>query len=138
MEATEDAHIAQALAGICRRALLELSFKDRSRDRATRALGILRSFIEVHVPLGDATRALVEPVVGEGASWDAEAVALALGRTEGYPYFLQEFGKVRWARPRHRTVRCETASSNVGFAMRRGTANSPSRYPCSTSTSAGR
>ncbi|TPW16293.1 MAG: AAA ATPase [Acidimicrobiaceae bacterium] len=207
LEATEDIRLPTALAGITRRVLLELSLKERSKDRARRALGVLRSFIKVHVPLGDAgtltidfesypgqadsgqldgdlaglftelgetaraagvgvlitideiqylpraelsalivglhrisqlglpvlvtgaglpslpglagearsyaerlftyvnigtldppdaRRALVQPVEDEGASWHAEAIDLALRDTEGYPYFLQEFGKQAW------------------------------------------
>jgi hypothetical protein len=35
-----------------RRVLLELSVLARARDRVSRALGVLRSFIKVHVPMG--------------------------------------------------------------------------------------
>jgi hypothetical protein len=206
-EATDDVQAATALAGLARRVLLELSLRERSKDRAKRALGVLRSFIKVHVPLGDAgtlaidfeprpgqadtgqldgdlagvlielgetareagggvlitidevqylartdfaalivglhrvsqlglpllvagaglpslpglagearsyaerlfsfvaigsldtpdaTRALVGPVEAEGMGWEPAAVARALEDTEGYPYFLQEFGKQAW------------------------------------------
>lgn len=207
LEATEDIRIATALATVARRALLELSLKERSKERARRALAVLRSFIKVHVPLGeagsltidldphhgssdsgqldvdlaavfielgeaakeggvgilitideiqylprpqlsalivalhrvsqlglpvlvagaglpslqglagearsyaerlftyanigplvpnDARRALVEPVTAEGGAWHPDALARALKDTEGYPYFLQEFGKQAW------------------------------------------
>jgi hypothetical protein len=44
----------------------------------------------------DAARALVEPASDEGATWDEEALERILELTEGYPYFIQEFGKQTW------------------------------------------
>ena len=44
----------------------------------------------------DARRALVGPVVEEGSEWDPGAVDRVIAQTEGYPYFLQEFGKQAW------------------------------------------
>jgi hypothetical protein len=44
----------------------------------------------------DAERALSEPAEEEGVSWHREALDLILTRTQGYPYFLQEFGKQTW------------------------------------------
>jgi AAA ATPase domain len=207
LEATEDIKIATALATLCRRVLLELSMKERAKERARKALGSLRSFVKVHVPLGDAgtlsvdfealpgradsgdldgdlaglfmevgetaraansgvlftidelqylsradlsalivglhrvsqrglplliagaglpslpglagearsyaerlftyvsigslnsddaRRALSQPVEDEGASWQPAAIDRILDETEGYPYFLQEFGKQAW------------------------------------------
>lgn len=207
VEATDDIRIATAMAGLSRRVLLELSVKERAKDRALRALGALRSFIKVHVPAGDAgtlvidfearpgpadtgeldgdlsglfvelgetardaatgvlltvdeiqylgrrelsalivglhrvsqlglpillagaglpslpglagearsyaerlfsyvdiaslspadaRTALVEPAHSEGAEWAPDAVARMIAVTEGYPYFLQEFGKQAW------------------------------------------
>lgn len=207
LEATEDVEIATAIASLTRRVLLELSVGERAKDRASRALGVLRSFMKVHVPMGDTgtmildfeerpgkadsgqldgdlsglfvelgeaardagtgvlftvdeiqylskkelaalivglhrvsqlalpvlvvgaglpslpglagearsyaerlftfvdigaldaedgRRALVEPVEAEGASWSEDAVDRILELTEGYPYFLQEFGKQAW------------------------------------------
>ncbi len=207
LEATDDVRAARAIATLTRRILLELSLKERSRDRARRALGVLRSFVKVHVPAGDAgslvidfearpgradsgeldsdlgelftelgdtagdagtgvlftvdeiqylsrhdlsalivglhrvsqrglpvllagaglpslpglagearsyaerlfryvdvgtlgasdaRRALVQPVEDEGATWEPGAVDAVITATEGYPYFLQEFGKQSW------------------------------------------
>ena len=207
LEATEDVHVAAAVATLSRRALLELSMTERAKDRARRALGVLRSFVKIHVPAGDAgtltidfaeqpgpadsgqldgdlsglfvelgetardagtgllltideiqylgrselaalilglhrvsqlalpvlvagaglpslpglagearsyaerlfayvdigslsesdaRRALVGPVEDEGASWTDDAVERVLEETEGYPYFLQEYGKQSW------------------------------------------
>lgn len=49
-------------------------------------------------PLKDhqATAALVNPAREEGVDFDPEALALIIRKTEGYPYFLQEWGKHAW------------------------------------------
>lgn len=207
LEVAEDADLATALALLARRALLDLSTKERAKDRARRALGALRCFVRVHVPtaegqrltidfaeqpgkadsglldsdlaglfcelgetaadagtgvlftidelqylprkqfaaliLGlhrisqlalpvlvagaglpslpglagearsyaerlftyvdigslsdpDATTALVGPVESEEAGWMPDAVERVIAETQGYPYFLQEFGKHAW------------------------------------------
>ncbi len=207
LEVTEDTHVAGAVANVARRVLLALSAKERMKARAYSALGVVRTFVKVHVPTGDggaltidleprpgladsgdldgdlggvfkevgetaragqtgvlftidelqylsrselgslivglhrvsqlalpllvagaglpslpglagearsyaerlfsyvevdslshddARRALVEPVEDERASWDPTAVDQVITRTEGYPYFLQEFGKQAW------------------------------------------
>jgi len=207
IEATEDTRVAGAVATLARRVLLELSVKERVKDRARAGLGALRTFVKVHVPTGDggaltidleprpgladsgdldgdlgsvfrevgetaaagrtgvlftidelqylskselgalivglhrvsqlglpllvagaglpslpglagearsyaerlfsyvdvgslgdddARRALVEPVEEEGSEWDPGAVDRVIAQTEGYPYFLQEFGKQAW------------------------------------------
>ena len=210
LEATEDTRVAGAVATLARRVLLELSLKERVKDRAHSALGALRTFVKVHVPTGDggaltidlelatgladsgdldgdlggvfkevgetaaswpdpgapltidelqdpsrnelgvldrrappgvaarsaaarcrrwpaipprpgrrgrvlpaerlfsyvevdsldrqtdAGRVLAEPVESEGAAWEADAVEQVIAHTEGYPYFLQEFGKQAW------------------------------------------
>ena len=44
----------------------------------------------------DATRALVEPIKKAGAAITPEAVQAILNITEGYPYFLQEWGYHTW------------------------------------------
>lgn len=50
-------------------------------------------------PLGDAParEALVTPARGQGVRWEDEAVRHVLAYTEGYPYFLQEYGRRAWA-----------------------------------------
>jgi hypothetical protein len=75
LEATEDVRVARALAGVARRALLEMSVMERSKDRARRALGVLRSFVKVHVPLGDAGTLTIdlEPQPGRADSGDLDA-----------------------------------------------------------------
>lgn len=71
LEVTEEVLLADALAAVTRRMLLELSVKERSRERARRALGVLRSFIKVHVPMGDSGGSLtidLEPQPGPADS----------------------------------------------------------------------
>lgn len=43
-----------------------------------------------------ATEALVEPALSEGVSFEGGAVEHVLAYTEGYPYFLQEYGRAAW------------------------------------------
>jgi hypothetical protein len=44
----------------------------------------------------EAERALVEPAERLEVSFEKEAVAAVIDYTEGYPYFLQEYGNVLW------------------------------------------
>lgn len=44
----------------------------------------------------EAEAALVEPAEAEGARWHPEALEKVVAATEGYPYFLQEFGRQSW------------------------------------------
>lgn len=44
----------------------------------------------------DAAEAIVRPVLNEGAQIEEEAVQLIIEKTQGYPYFLQEWGKHTW------------------------------------------
>lgn len=53
------------------------------------------------VPVGrldddDARDALIVPASREGVAFDPEAVSEVLRETDGYPYFLQEWGKHSW------------------------------------------
>lgn len=48
------------------------------------------------LPLDEAEQALVEPARLEGVSFTPAAVKRVLSYTEGYPYFLQEFGRAAW------------------------------------------
>jgi AAA ATPase domain len=54
LEGTDEMRVASAIAAVSRRVLLELSLGERAKERSRRALGVLRSFIKVHVPLGEA------------------------------------------------------------------------------------
>lgn len=44
----------------------------------------------------DARDAIVRPAENEGAEVLDEAVDLIIEKTQGYPYFLQEWGKHAW------------------------------------------
>lgn len=43
-----------------------------------------------------AAAALEEPVRGQGVEWSPDAVARVIALAEGYPYFLQEYGREIW------------------------------------------
>ena len=45
---------------------------------------------------GDAERAIREPILGEGADIETAALAAIVEETQGYPYFLQEWGSHAW------------------------------------------
>lgn len=49
-------------------------------------------------PLGEleSHQALVDPARDQGVSWGAAAAETVLGAAEGYPYFLQEYGRAAW------------------------------------------
>lgn len=207
LEANEEFRFARSMAGLSRRAVLEMSVTERVKDRARSAMGAVRGFVKVHVPAGDgatltldfdprpgvadsghldadltdllvevgevaqdagtgilltideiqylskaelgtlivalhrisqlalpllvagaglpslpglagearsyaerlftyvdvgslsaadAVLALTGPTEDEGATWDDDAAALLVEHTEGYPYFIQEFGKQTW------------------------------------------
>ena len=44
----------------------------------------------------EARRAILKPALEEGVEYTPEAVAAILEKTQGYPYFLQEWGKHSW------------------------------------------
>lgn len=44
----------------------------------------------------ESRKALVEPAAAEDAAFEPEAVDLIIEKTQGYPYFLQEWGKHSW------------------------------------------
>lgn len=48
------------------------------------------------LPLVPAADALIEPARLEGVEYELEAVAAIVEYTEGYPYFIQEFGRAVW------------------------------------------
>ena len=45
---------------------------------------------------GAAFAALVDPAAGEGVAWDQDALRHVVTATDGYPYFLQQFGQETW------------------------------------------
>ena len=48
------------------------------------------------LPDDAATAAIVEPARAEGIEYEAGAVEMIVEYTEGYPYFLQEYGRAVW------------------------------------------
>ena len=44
----------------------------------------------------EAGAALATPAEAEHVMWQPDALSLVIKKTEGYPYFLQEFGKQTW------------------------------------------
>ena len=48
------------------------------------------------LPREAAVQAIEEPAKAEGVTFDAEAVDFILAYSEGYPYFIQEFGRAAW------------------------------------------
>ena len=87
VEATEDIRIASAMATLARRVLLEMSVKERAKDRAHRALGALRSFIKVHVPTGGGSTLIIDFEAQPGRAdsgeldGDLSAVFVEVGET---------------------------------------------------------
>ena len=51
-----------------------------------------------------AVQALVEPARGEGVAFTDEAVERILTYTEGYPYFIQEYGRAVWNVAEHSPI----------------------------------
>ena len=48
------------------------------------------------LPGDEAARALIDPASNLGVEYDASAVEAIVAYTEGYPYFLQEYGYIVW------------------------------------------
>lgn len=48
------------------------------------------------LPIGAAAEALTEPARSEGVTFEPDAVGDIVTYTDGYPYFIQEFGRAVW------------------------------------------
>jgi hypothetical protein len=48
------------------------------------------------LPESAARDALIQPAMQQGVSWDEDGVAEVMAYTEGYPYFIQEYGRRAW------------------------------------------
>ena len=48
------------------------------------------------LPDGEARAAVVEPARAEGVEYEVEAVERIIEYTQGYPYFIQEYGRAAW------------------------------------------
>jgi hypothetical protein len=62
--------------------------------------------------------ALVVPAEKEGATFDDGAIEKIVGFTEGYPYFLQEYGKHVWNLAQGPTITVEDAEAAVRHVQR--------------------
>jgi hypothetical protein len=90
------------------------------------------------LPDDQAREALVVPAADEHVSWEDAALARVLLATQGYPYFLQEFGKQAWdaaggphvitADDVARSIPVATAELDDGFfRVRTGRTSDPER-----------
>ena len=57
----------------------------------------------------DAREALAEPAARNGAGYDDDAIEFIVDYTQGYPYFIQEYGKAAWDLAVGPTVRLDEA-----------------------------
>jgi hypothetical protein len=57
-----------------------------------------------------ARQALAEPAERRGVRFEPEALAVVIEQTEGYPYFLQEYGSALWNQIEEPVVTAEGAS----------------------------
>jgi hypothetical protein len=67
----------------------------------------------------DATLALVQPALEEGAEWQDAAVEVVLEASDGYPYFIQQFGQSTWDVARDSTISQEDATIGVRLGRER-------------------
>ncbi|MBS1848219.1 MAG: AAA family ATPase [Actinobacteria bacterium] len=87
LEVSDDTDIAKAIATLARRSLLEMSRTKRAAERAKRALGALRSFVKVHVPMSDGTTLTIDldprPGVADSGDLDVDlgGIFTELGET---------------------------------------------------------
>ena len=66
----------------------------------------------------DAAEAIATPAAVEGVLWDDAAVNLIVERTQGYPYFLQEFAKQAWdAAPGPDRIRLPDVRASLGVTL---------------------
>jgi len=75
----------------------------------------LYAYTEITQLHDDAARqALARPAAGEHVTWDDDAVSYVVTETQGYPYFLQEYGQATWDAAKGRTLTYDDA--RVGAA----------------------
>ncbi len=61
------------------------------------------------LPEDEAARALIDPALNLGVTYEAGAVEAIVEYTEGYPYFLQEYGYIVWDLSGHDAISREEA-----------------------------
>lgn len=69
------------------------------------------------LPSGPARRALAEPAADESVAWTSRALDEAVAATEGYPYFLQEWGKHAWDVAEGEAIRLEDVRGATSLAV---------------------
>lgn len=67
----------------------------------------------------DAARAIRLPIQSEGAAIEADAVAAIVELTEGYPYFIQEWGYVSWNTADASPITKKHVDAASGLALQR-------------------
>ncbi len=67
----------------------------------------------------DAIKALADPVISEGAAFTDEALEQIIETTEGYPYFLQEWGYQAWNLSSSMTIDLNVVNDATREAIRR-------------------
>ena len=89
-------------------------------------LGEAKSYAErmfAHPEIGslsrpDAREAIAAPALDEGVRWNEDALSSVVERTEGYPYFLQEFGKQTWdLAPGSEVITLEDVQSSIDVTL---------------------
>lgn len=83
---------------------LPIGFLGAGLPKILRIASEIKSYAErlfefVHIDTlkkADAIKALTEPAVQQGVFYEDDAVEQILNVTEGYPYFIQEYGKQVW------------------------------------------
>ncbi|UUZ66308.1 ATP-binding protein (plasmid) [Polaromonas sp. P1-6] len=75
------------------------------------------------LPEADATKALQDPVVHAGESFDADAIAEIFRLTMGYPYFLQEWGYQAWNHAQASPISLQVVRETSGLVSTRLDAN---------------
>lgn len=69
------------------------------------------------LPLAAARDALVKPIEKEGASVAEAAIKYIFAQTQGYPYFLQEWGKLMWDCARKSPITKKDAETATTLAV---------------------
>ncbi|HKK18516.1 MAG TPA: ATP-binding protein [Opitutales bacterium] len=67
----------------------------------------------------DARRALIDPVTEEGATFESAAVDAIVELTQGYPYFLQEWGYQAWNHAESSPITLQAVQSATDETLKR-------------------
>ena len=71
------------------------------------------------LPAGDARKAIQEPIRKEGAAINADALDQIVAITQGYPYFLQEWGYQAWNRAPSSPITLDVITNATGETLQR-------------------